>query len=32
MTRAAALATLLVALLASASWLDPVREGLKGTY
>ena len=32
MKRAAALATLLVAILALAEWLDPVREGLNGTY
>jgi hypothetical protein len=32
MTKAVALATLLLALLAFASWLDPVREGLNGTY
>jgi hypothetical protein len=32
MKKAVALATLLFALLAVASWLDPVREGLNGTY
>ena len=32
MTRAVALTTLLAALLAIAAWLDPVREGLTGTY
>ena len=32
MKTAVACATLLVALLASASWLEPVREGLNATY
>lgn len=32
MKRAVAFSTLLVALLAIAVWLDPVREGLTGTY
>jgi hypothetical protein len=32
MARIVAATTLLVALLAAADWLDPVREGLNGTY
>ena len=32
MKRAVAFTTLLAALLAVADWLDPVREGLNGTY
>jgi len=32
MTRIVAATTLIAALLAAADWLDPVREGLNGTY